>query len=180
MTFKKNRNLLTKIIISLAIALGSSGLAIAEEPNTSAAKIAVVPYETLSIGNQSGCKKRALFAISDAGEWQRVWGIHTSGLTEAPSIPKVDFSRQSVLAILSGERSDGKFLQIAQIVRSPQETVVYFSTGAEESWLNVSQMPKADELAQPYAFLVIDKPATPLRFVDAFAEQNNCSKCVVK
>lgn len=179
MTFIKNRNLLRKILIGLSAAFISNGLVVAEEQNTTAApKIAVIPYETLGIGNQSGCKKRALFAISDAGEWQRVWGIHTSGLEEAPRMPKVDFSRQTVLAILSGERTDGRFLQVSQIVRSPQETVVYFTTGAEESWLNISVMPKAEESAQPYAFLVIDKPAAPVRFVDP--AQNNCSKCVVQ
>jgi hypothetical protein len=177
----KKHNLLSKFLISAVTIYGCSGfasLALAEGENASVtAKIAVVPYETLSIGNESGCKKRALFAISDAVEWQRVWGVHTSGLSEQVRLPKVDFSRQTVLALLSGERSDGKALQVMQIVRSPQETVVYFTTAEEKLWLNVeANTVEPAEKAQPYTFIVMDKTSGPLRFVDALAA-SNCTKC---
>lgn len=176
---QKKLNLLSKFCLSAVFSFGAGVFALpasAQGENASVANgIKVVPYETLSIGNESGCTKRALFAISDATEWQRVWGVHTSGLTDAPRLPKVDFSRQTVLALLSGERNDGKALQVMQIVRSPQETVVYYTTAEEKLWLPV-EVAEPEEKAQPYTFIVLDKPSTPLRFVDALAA-SNCSKC---
>jgi len=181
---QKKRNIITKIVLGGLLAGGMSGFAapsLAEEETTSSTtKIAVVAYETLSIGNESGCTKRALFAISDAVEWQRVWGVHTSGVSDAPRLPKVDFSRQTVLAILSGERNDGKALQVMQIVRSPQETIVYFTAAEEKLWLPVdvtNDVANTEEKTQPYTFILMDKPSTSLRFVDALAAQNSCSKC---
>ena len=177
---QKKHNLLNKVLIGAIFTSGMSVSALpalAEaEAASSATKIAVVPYETLSIGNESGCTKRALFAISDAAEWQRVWGVHTAGFSDAPRLPKVDFSRQTVLAVLSGERTDGKALQVMQIVRSSQETIVYFTAAEEKLWQPVA-VTDAPEKTQPYTFILIDKPSTSLRFADALAAQSNCSKC---
>jgi hypothetical protein len=179
MTFKKNRKAL-KALFVVALALLPCGFAAPVRANDAAPLIPpanpqVVPFETLGIGSQSGCTKRALFAISDEAEWKRVWGVHTQALNDAPKMPQVDFSRQTVLAILSGERRDGKSLKIAQIVSGPADTVVYFWATEDEAWTN-SVVPTADK-TEPFHFAVIDKAPTPLRFVDALELESGCRKC---
>lgn len=89
-----------------------------------------------------------------------------------PPLPKVDFSRQTVIAVLSGERRDGKSLQIAQIVRSPHETVAYYLLSDEKGLF----APAVGETTQPFHFVVIDTPTAPLKFVDVFSS-SNCNKC---
>ena len=183
MTFKTPLKTFIQIAFCTALALAPCGFAVPVQANAAVKAFSNVPFETLGIGNESSCTKRALFAINDATEWQRVWGVHTSGIADAQSLPKVDFSRQTVIAVLSGERNDGKSLQIAQIVRGPQEAMVYFSTSDEKSWLDVAEVQtKVDEhkSVQPYVFVAVDKITTPVRFMDVFAAQN-CStgKCAV-
>lgn len=182
MTFKTPRKSFTQIMFCAALAMVPCGFVApvdASQAVETQKSIAVVPFETLGTGDESGCAKRALFAINDEVEWQRVWNVHTSGLAEAQRLPKIDFARQTVLAVLSGERNDGKSLQIAQIVRGPQETIAYFQLSDEKSWLGVAETPVKNEeskTARPYVFVAIDKVITPLRFVDVYAAQN-CSKC---
>lgn len=113
MTFKTPLKTFIKIAFCTALALAPCGFAVPVQAEETVKTFANVPFETLGIGSESACTKRALFAINDETEWQRVWGVHTSGIADAQNLPKVDFSRQSVIAVLSGERTDGKSLQIA-------------------------------------------------------------------
>ena len=175
----------TKFTICTALALAPCGFSVPVQAALSQADetektIAVLPFETLGTGNESGCAKRALFAVNDVAEWQRVWGVHTQGIAEAQSLPKIDFSRQTVIAVLSGERDDEKSLQIAQVVRGPQETVVYFMLSDAKSWLGLDEISvktQAEKAARPYVFVAVDKVTTPLRFADVFAAPSSCSKC---
>jgi hypothetical protein len=164
-----------KLWLCAALVIAPCGFAMPgqadETPKASA--LSVLPYETLGIGNESGATTRALFAINDETEWKRVWGVHTKVMNDAPSLPKVDFARQSVIAVLSGERSDGKSLQIAQIVRAPRETIVYFWL-TDDAWRDTLTDKNAP--AQPYLFVAIDKSDAPLRFVDALRD-TSCTKC---
>lgn len=177
------RKIFSCAVLTLALSNSTPRVFAASEQESQATNaenaFKVVPFETLGIGNESGCTKRALFAINDDAEWRRVWGVHTQGIADAQTLPKIDFSRQSVLAILSGERRDGKSLQIAQIVKGAQETVVYFSTGDEKLWLGVPEETKNGEnqKVQPYTFVAVDKINVPVRFLDVFGAQNGCSKC---
>jgi hypothetical protein len=175
-----NFKIFTRIVLSAALAFAPCGFATTAHSAEADKSVAVVPFETLGIGNESGCTKRALFVINDETEWQRVWGVHRQGIPDAQPLPKIDFSRQSVIAVLSGERADGKSLQIAQVVRSANETVAYFMISDEKSWLGVPEAEAktdANKKAQPYIFAAVDKITTPLRFADVFGANSSCNKC---
>ncbi len=183
-TLKTPLNFFIKTVVCTALASILSwapcGFVVPAQADGTEKTFAVVPFETLGVGSESGCAKRALFAINDEAEWQRVWGVHTQNIADAQSLPKVDFLRQTVIAVLSGERSDGKSLQVGQVVRGTQETVVYFLLSDEKSWLGVAEtQTKNDEpqTVRPYVFVAVDKVNSPLRFADIYGAQNICSKC---
>ena len=137
-------------------------------------KAAVMPFETVGLGNQSGCAKRAFMSVTDETEWRRVWGVHSQGLSDAPKLPKVDFTRQSVIALLAGAQPTAKTIQVAQIVRNPREAVVFFLlTDEEATW---GQQVVAGP-SQPFHFAIIDKLETPVRFADALLGDADCRKC---
>ena len=137
-------------------------------------RAAILPYETVGLGSQSGCAKRALMFITDEPEWRRVWGVHSQGTVDASKLPRVDFSKQSVIALLAGTLPTAKSIQVAQIVRDAREAVVFYLVADEETaWGKQA----ASGPSQPFHFAVIDKLDTPVRFVDALIGDVNCRKC---
>lgn len=140
--------------------------------DTGTSPFALVPFETVGIGTASGCIRPANLVITTAAEWQRVWAVHAAGRTPAPALPAVDFSRQVVLALLAGNTTAaGATAEVAQIVRGPSEMLVYYSVNRDGG----SKLAGGAAATQPYHFAVIDRPSTPLRFVDAF--HSVCTTC---
>lgn len=129
-----------------------------------------LPYVTVGLGTQSGCAHGAKMALTDEAQWQRVWNTHLRGLHNAPVLPTVDFTRQIVLVLLDGAAPAGTSIEVAQVVQGPQTTLVYYFVNQDD----VAPGHKANA-TQPFHFAVIDKPATPIRFVDAVGR--TCSDC---
>lgn len=128
-----------------------------------------LPYATLGIGTRSGCARGAKIVVADAAEWRRVWSAHTRGLANPSQLPKVDFAHQVVLVLLNGQAPRGTSIEVAQVVQGPQATLVYYFVNQD------AVAPGHQATAQPFHFAVIDKPVTPIRFVDAVGR--TCSDC---
>jgi hypothetical protein len=112
--------------------------------------------------------------VADESEWKRVWGVHTSIDSDAPEMPKVNFEKQTVLALLAGKQATTKNIQVAQIVRGPRETVVFYLINEEEpEW----GQPLTVGPSQPFHFAVVDKISGPIRFVDALRADADCRTC---
>jgi hypothetical protein len=142
------------------------------------AKIYSIPFQTLAIGSSSGCARPARLLIGDEKEWQRVWGIHTQRVDAKQNVtlPAIDWSRQAVVALLMGEVSAAanttSSIEIAQVVHTPLDTVVFYREARPE------QEPATNSSrVQPVHFALIDKPTTPLRFVNLSAP--DCATCVL-
>lgn len=161
---KLHRFFLTTCLLALA---ACGALAAAEtEP--------AVPFVSLATGNKSGCTKRALMTIENEAEWHRVWKLHSNSDAEPQ---KVDFERQSVVALLAGSQPNQKLIEISEIVASPRETVIFYVLADQDlSW----ERALAAGGSQPFHFALIDKPKLPVRFVDALVGDTRCSKCPVK
>ncbi|HEX8832561.1 MAG TPA: hypothetical protein VF719_00085 [Abditibacteriaceae bacterium] len=129
----------------------------------------ILTFQTLDIGTKSGLNRPAKMMIVDEAEWKRVWKIHTTGQEFALSAPPVDWENKAVVALMLGEQSPNSGIEVRQIARNRNETVVYyFQTRGARDGKNV---------AQPFHFVVVDKPQTPVRFADANTE---CVVCVVR
>jgi hypothetical protein len=137
-------------------------------------KIYTMPFQTLAIGARSGCERAAKMLISDEREWQRVWGLHATAAEKA-ELPAIDWSRQAVVVLLmgqvSGDASTAPAITLHQVVHTPHDTVVYFQEAP------ATKTKTAAPAVQPFHFALIDKPVTPLRFVNLSAER--CDTCVL-
>jgi hypothetical protein len=144
------------------------------------AKIYSIPFQTLAIGATSGCARPARLLIQNEKEWQRVWGIHAQGVAAQPeskaTLPGIDWSRQAVVTLLMGEL-DGATnttasIEIAQVVQTPLDIVVFYreTRPEQQSVTNLTRV-------RPVHFALIDKPSTPLRFVNLSAP--DCATCVL-
>ena len=121
-----------------------------------------VSYQTLAIGNRSGCETAAKMLITSEAEWQRVWAKHIATDDLKMSAPPVDWSRKSVVVLLGG-RTAGS-LEVQHIQRTEEATTIYYvaaTTGAGA--------------VQPFHFALVDTPRGPVRFADGNVE---CSVCV--
>ncbi len=173
------RKLTSLLCLSLTLLASTRAHSQATVNAPTQAKIYSIPFQTLAIGSTSGCVRPARLLISDEKEWQRVWGIHAQGVaqTEAKAtLPTIDWSRQAVVALLMGQASGTPSttlsIEIAQIVHTPLDTVVFFreTRAAQEVAANPVHV-------QPVHFALIDKPSTPLRFVNLSTP--DCATCVL-
>ncbi len=77
----------------------------------------MVLFETLAKGAYSGWTERAHLVIRDENTFGSVWSKVYSGASPAPPLPQVDFSREMVIAVFSGEKSTGGYgIEIAEII----------------------------------------------------------------
>lgn len=169
----KWRNTLLAVLAFLPCGMIMVGKA-ARAQSAQMQKNGILPYETVGIGEQSGCTKRALMLISDETELRRVWGIHTAGDVNAPKVPHVDFSKQSVVALLAGTQPTAKTIQVAQIVRDTREAVIFYLVADQETTWGQQAVSGP---SQPFHFAVVDKIDVPVRFVDALIGDVECRKC---
>jgi hypothetical protein len=109
------------------------GLAPAPRPDTVAdARAAGSPVEIQRIGRwvSSGIKGARRLVIRDAATWAQFWSELGAGVR-----PEVDFSRDLVVAVASGERtSGGHDIAVEEVTRSGGDlriTVVETAPGAE-------------------------------------------------
>ncbi|HEX8234750.1 MAG TPA: hypothetical protein VF600_02245 [Abditibacteriaceae bacterium] len=175
---------LSLLCLSLVLLASTRAHSQAAANSQTQAKIYPIPFQTLAIGASSGCARPARLLIRDEKEWQRVWGIHAlsmnaGGIATQPesqvALPAIDWSRQAVVALLMGEVSgtaDTTSIEIVQVVHTPYDTVIFYRETRPEEAAKTNAI-----RVQPVHFALIDKPATPLRFVNLSAP--DCATCVL-
>lgn len=139
--------------------------AVAQEGRT----LKTVPFETLGLGTQSGCTRPAKLIVTNEVDWKRVWRVHLSGKVPSRALPAVDFSHQVVLAVLGGRMMPGSDARIGQIVKRKTETQVYYYVQPGQGDIS------GRASVQPFHFAVIEKPSTPLHWMDALGA--TCIDC---
>lgn len=121
-----------------------------------------VAYETLAIGNRSGCDVAAKMVITGQAEWERVWAKHVAPDDIKLSAPPIDWTRKAVVVLLGGE-SRGGSLEVQHITRTADVTTVYYVASSD-----------GRGKAEPFHFALIDAPVGAVKFADG---AENCSVC---
>ncbi len=65
--------------------------------------------ETIASGAVSGHKWAQNYVITDEVSWNNLWRTTYSNTTPMPELPKIDFSKEMVLAIYLGKKNTGGF-----------------------------------------------------------------------
>lgn len=137
--------------------------------DSSGATVQSVPFETLAIGTQSRCVKPAKMLISGEAEWRRVWRAHNGQAATAPALPRVDWSRQRVVALLGGAMGGDAEISLARAVREGETLTLYF-------WRDAGSGRK---VSRPFHFATVPFAAgakLQVRFADAATMA--CPVCV--
>ncbi len=87
----------------LAVASVAGGPVGGDEPTVE------LPFETILDEASSGLHERRREVIRDAAGWARLWDEIHEGVTPAPPLPAVDFSRHMLIAAALGSRPSGGF-----------------------------------------------------------------------
>ena len=144
-------------LILLSCSLSSSALARflhiqSTNSSASAAEPArLVPFNTLLKGNHSGIRERQFLIIRSRAEWEHLWRSHSSSNLPKQELPTVDFDKESILALFSGEKRTGGYaIEVAKVKEDPQATqlkVFYRETVPPRNGI-VTQ-----ELTQPFCII---------------------------
>ncbi len=120
-----------------------------------------VGYRTIDSSAISGIGSAQNTVIRDAGEWARVWALHSSNIWPAPALPTVDFSRKMVLAMFNGQKPNGchGFGSIA--VSSIAGTLRVVHVVSEPDPASICTM----SVVSPALLIEVDRSDAPVRFV---------------
>ena len=146
------------LVALLSVAAPFSQAARADSAVPTVAAIRELPFQMLASGAKSDAKRAAKMVISNEKEWARVWRVHDQN---AP-LPKVDFSRYRVIALLSGK--DNPALDLAQVASTRDEITIFFHR---------AEKVKSNEA--PFRFARIEKTGSRARFLDQNGKE--CAIC---
>lgn len=112
-------------------------------------------------GTQSGVGDRGQRVIRTQAEWQKLWSQVRAPEVPAPPVPKVDWSREMVIAVFMGERSTGGHtVAIRDVKFGAKEIVVSVEESSPDADAITTQV-----MTQPYALVVVKRSDLPVRFV---------------
>ena len=66
-------------------------------------------FRTISHGYQTGITSGTVRVARTEAEWTSLWREHTSRELPRPSVPTIDFAKEMVVCVLSGERPSGGY-----------------------------------------------------------------------
>lgn len=125
-------------------------------------KIARVPFVTVDKGYMSGTVERQFVVVKNEEEWGNLWARHKSKVFPAPQPPVVDFQREMIIAVFSGEKRTGGYgIEIRKIEedREKRQLIV--------SFLEIQPPPRSAVIqvfTQPYHLVRLQKLDLPVKF----------------
>ena len=133
------------------------------QPGGVAQKAVEVPFSTIEKGITSGIQERKLIVLKTAKEWRDLWQAHSSIRIPPPPLPSVDFDREMIVAVFSGEkRSGGYGIEIAKIEEDGAK-------GQLRVFFRETQPPPGSmtlqALTQPFDIVKTNKTVLPVAFL---------------
>ncbi len=95
------------LFLTLVLTLDAPGAA--TEPS--------LPFTTLAAGERSGIQIPTEVVVRTGAEWQALWRRHTAALAEVPAPPRVDFTREMVIAVFAGQVEASTRVSIIRVAR---------------------------------------------------------------
>jgi hypothetical protein len=109
-------------------------------------------FETIEIGSNSGMLKPQYVTINNQKDFENIWKQTHSIMTPVPTIPKVDFSKETVIGMFMGEFHTGGYsIKVTKVDKNKSELTVYFQTTYPKIGQIVTQA-----LTQPYHIIKVD------------------------
>lgn len=66
-----------------------------------------VEFTTISQGANSGHNEKKDYVITNEDEWKKLWAQVHANVEPKPELPKVDFEKETVLAVFKGQQTSG-------------------------------------------------------------------------
>ena len=122
-----------------------------------------VPFVTVDRGFNSGIRERKLLVIKTEKEWKDLWQAHTAITTPPKSLPAVDFEKEMIVAVFSGEKPSGghgiEILKIEEDSAKPEVRVTFREMKPPAGGMVTAA------LTQPYHIVKLKKVDLPVVFV---------------
>ncbi len=83
-----------------------------------------VTFSTIASGTRSGVHAQMQVVIRTPTEWDILWQKHSAGLPTTSRIPKVDFSRDMVVAVFAGDAPVATQVSIVRIIQQQSQLIV--------------------------------------------------------
>ena len=112
-----------------------------------------VKFEEVCKGNYCGITDRKNQVIKTQEDWNKLWEKTYSIQTPKPKLPKIDFNKEMIIGIYSGEHNSGGYdVEITEIKKHKGEINVSFFYVAPGPTCEVTSA-----LTQPYCFIRLKK-----------------------
>jgi PrcB C-terminal len=99
-----------------AILLGNVSTCASAQPGTAQQKVFEAFFSSIDKGFTSGIRERKFVVIKTAKEWRDTWQAHSSISVPPQPLPSVDFDREMIVAVFSGEKRTGGYgIEITKI-----------------------------------------------------------------
>ncbi len=89
----------------------------------------IVTFSTIASGTRSGVHAQMQVVIRTPTEWNVLWQKHSAGLPSTSGIPKVDFSRDMVIAVFAGDAPVATRVSIVRILQQQSQLMVLVRIG---------------------------------------------------
>ena len=135
-------------------------------PTDSQKKDVSPPFSTISKGAFSGCTNKQNLVVKTPEEWKELWKKHTSIRKPQTPTPKVDFVKEMILAVFSGQKPTGGFaVEIVRVEKAKNELKVYFRETVPPPDAGVPEV-----FTQPYHIIEMEKSDLPVIFTEEGVE----------
>lgn len=146
----------------VVLALASFATVRAMPPASTGTRSTVVPA-ALANGHNSALRGKTEEVLRNAADWKKLWDKHSSNVFPQPALPKVDFSKEMVVAVSLGARSSGGYsVSITSIVDDGTNIVVTYKEAKPDP-----NGPSTAAITHPFVFVKVPLTTKPVKFVKA-------------
>lgn len=157
--FCRGHRVLLKVLSILLLIPTLTGCAASPSPT-------LADMETIDKGEYSGIMTREQLVMKSLDEWGNFWDRHTSVHVPALNAPEVDFSKEMIIAVFSGEKPTGGYsIEITEVEFAEDEVTIFF-----EEVLPEPGEPVTEALTQPFHIVKINRSDDlPVKFMSEYS-----------
>ena len=89
-----------------------------------------IGFTTIARGTDSGYQSATKTVVDNSEQWSELWQQHTYNTEPPPTVPQVDFTSYSVVAVFTGEQPTGghsvEILSVETSVSQTQEQLAIY------------------------------------------------------